>query len=299
MNGMAWLLTEDVAEFLAAAGDSLRRDRARNTVILTVAEQVRVNPAFYARSAPQFGWRPGRPGGAFLLTPPFPLLLTGVDPAAAAELAAALAGRPLSGVNGPQEAARAFAAAWTASAGGPASGSGPASGQGPASGSGPAQVLRRERLYRLAGLTRPDPAAAGAPRVATDADAALLTRWLGEFHREAGGVDSGDHAAAVRDRLSYGGFTLWQTADGPVAMAGLSRAVARMARVGPVYTPPALRGRGYASALTAAVSQQALDAGTEEVVLFTDLANPVSNSIYQRIGYRPVEDRVVLALPPA
>jgi predicted GNAT family acetyltransferase len=133
--------------------------------------------------------------------------------------------------------------------------------------------------------------------VAAEADAALLTRWLGDFHQESSGARAGDLAAAVRDRLSYAGFTLWQTADGPVAMAGLSRPVARMTRVGPVYTPSALRGRGYASALTAAVSQRALDAGAEEVVLFTDLANPVSNSIYQHIGYRPVEDRVVLAFP--
>jgi hypothetical protein len=64
MGGMAWRMTDDVAEFFAAACAELRRDRARNTVILTVAEQVRVNPAFYARSAPQFGWRSGQPGAA-------------------------------------------------------------------------------------------------------------------------------------------------------------------------------------------------------------------------------------------
>jgi predicted GNAT family acetyltransferase len=29
-------------------------------------------------------------------------------------------------------------------------------------------------------------------------------------------------------------------------------------------------------------------------VLFTDLANPTTNAIYQQIGYRPVEDRVIL-----
>jgi predicted GNAT family acetyltransferase len=67
-----------------------------------------------------------------------------------------------------------------------------------------------------------------------------------------------------------------------------------MVRVGPVYTPPQSRGRGYGTAVTAAVSQQALRAGAEDVLLYTDLANPGSNSIYQRIGYRPVEDRVVL-----
>jgi len=71
--------------------------------------------------------------------------------------------------------------------------------------------------------------------------------------------------------------------------------VAGMLRVGPVYTPPELRGHGYASAVTAAASLRAREAGAQEVLLYTDLANPTSNSIYQRIGYRPVEDRVVLA----
>jgi predicted GNAT family acetyltransferase len=72
-----------------------------------------------------------------------------------------------------------------------------------------------------------------------------------------------------------------------------------MARVGPVYTPPASRGRGYAAAATAAASRAALDAGTREVVLNTDLANPTSNALYERLGYAPVEDRVVLTFEPA
>jgi predicted GNAT family acetyltransferase len=72
-----------------------------------------------------------------------------------------------------------------------------------------------------------------------------------------------------------------------------------MVRVGPVYTPPELRGRGYAGAATAAASQAALDVGVREVVLYTDLANPTSNALYQRLGYRPVEDRVVFSFEPA
>jgi predicted GNAT family acetyltransferase len=67
-----------------------------------------------------------------------------------------------------------------------------------------------------------------------------------------------------------------------------------MARDGPVYTPPDQRGRGFGAAVTAAVSQGALEAGAEEVLLFTDLANPTSNRIYQRLGYRAFEDLVVL-----
>ena len=61
-----------------------------------------------------------------------------------------------------------------------------------------------------------------------------------------------------------------------------------------VYTPPEQRGRGYGGAVTAAVTRAALDAGADDVVLFTDLANPTSNALYQRLGYRPVEDRTVV-----
>jgi hypothetical protein len=57
-----------------------------------------------------------------------------------------------------------------------------------------------------------------------------------------------------------------------------------------VYTPPEFRGRGYASNLVAHLSQELLDEGRKFCFLFTDLANPVSNSIYQKIGYRPVSD---------
>ena len=69
-----------------------------------------------------------------------------------------------------------------------------------------------------------------------------------------------------------------------------------LARIRPVYTPPELRGHGYGGAATAAVTQAALDGGAEGVVLFTDLANPTSNTLYQRLGYRPVSDWVVLRL---
>jgi predicted GNAT family acetyltransferase len=63
-----------------------------------------------------------------------------------------------------------------------------------------------------------------------------------------------------------------------------------MVRVAPVYTPPEHRGHGYASAATAAASQWALDQGADHVLLYTDIANPITNRIYPRIGYQPLED---------
>ncbi len=99
----------------------------------------------------------------------------------------------------------------------------------------------------------------------------------------------------IDDRLSYGGLMLWESGGVPVAMAGLTRAAAGVARIGPVYTPPGERGRGYGGAATVAVSQAALERGAEQVVLFTDLANPTSNALYKRLAYRPLEDSVVLS----
>lgn len=79
-----------------------------------------------------------------------------------------------------------------------------------------------------------------------------------------------------------------------MAFAGTTRQLAGMVRVGPVYTPQSLRGRGYAAAVTAQVCRRALDVGAREVVLFADLGNPTSNALYQRLGFRTVADHAVL-----
>jgi predicted GNAT family acetyltransferase len=163
----------------------------------------------------------------------------------------------------------------------------------------PARVARRSRLYRLARLLPPDPAPPGRARVATAADSGLLLDWLDAFGREADDHGGHDQQRTVADRLSYGGLTLWETAGGPVSLAGATRAVAGQARIGPVYTPPDRRGRGFGGAVTAAVSQAAKDAGVAEVLLYTDLANATSNALYQRLGYEPVSDSVQLLFLPA
>ena len=93
-------------------------------------------------------------------------------------------------------------------------------------------------------------------------------------------------ATKIADRLLY----LWDVGGVPVSLAGGTRPGVHCISVGPVYTPPEHRCRGYASACVAALSQHLLDAGWEFCTLFTDLANPTSNSIYQKIGYRPVCD---------
>jgi predicted GNAT family acetyltransferase len=91
--------------------------------------------------------------------------------------------------------------------------------------------------------------------------------------------------------MGYGGLMVWEVDGVAVSMAGRTRPAAGMLRVGPVFTPLDLRGRGYAGAVTAAVSRAAQEL-VGEVLLFTDMANPTSNAIYQRLGYRRVADRL-------
>nr|WP_276538695.1 GNAT family N-acetyltransferase [Murimonas intestini] len=80
----------------------------------------------------------------------------------------------------------------------------------------------------------------------------------------------------------------------PVSMAGYTREMQTAIGVAFVYTPPYYRGKGYASSCVAQISQIALDKGFTKCVLYTDLLNPISNSIYKKIGYRPVCDSLML-----
>ena len=284
---MAWTLTGDVAEYLTAAGDFLRARAAENTVQLGATETIRVRgAAAFGDEAPLFGWwaAPGEPvSAAFMHTPPFGVTLTPSPAAVAAALAGTFAARDRfpAWVMADPATAQFFAAAWQRHTG------------------QPARVGRRSRMYRLGRLLPPDPAPPGRARVAAPADSGLLLAWLEAFHHEADDGGGPDMQRTLADRLSYGGLTLWETGDGPVSLAGLTRAVAGQARVGPVYTPPGRRGRGFGGAVTAAVSQAAKDAGVAEVLLYTDLANPTSNALYQRLGYEPVSDSVQLLFLPA
>jgi predicted GNAT family acetyltransferase len=273
---MAWHITENVDEFLAGAGDFLRSRPVENTVLLTIADTVRLRgPHAYGDGTPVFGWCGD---GAFVRTPPRGALLSEMTAEAAAALAACLAETGLPSAGGPDRAAEAFAAEWQR-----------LTGVTP-------QVAGRQRLYRLGSLTPPDPPPPGAGRVAGDGDRDLLIDWMSAFQRELG---EGAHRTAefVDDKLSHGGLLLWEHAGRPVSMAGVTRPAAGMVRVAAVYTPPEHRAKGYAGAATAAVTQAALDAGVSHVVLFTDLANPTSNALYQRLGYTPIEDCRTVEFP--
>ncbi|MER8031038.1 GNAT family N-acetyltransferase [Streptomyces bauhiniae] len=278
MQPRVWQLTDDLAEFLDTTGDFLRSRPALHTVTLTVSEALRTRgPYAHGTEPPRFGVLRDADGSVratLLHTPPRPIQLTPLDPEGAVALAARLAeaGRQVPGVWAERETAAAFAAAWQRRTG------------------MSAEESERQRLYRMAELIPPDRTPPGRARVADAADRGLLARWYTEFAADTGGRILQDPAQWADSRLAHGGATLWETPDGtPVSLAGHLPESAGQIRVAPVYTPAALRGHGYAGAVTAEVSGRAAATGAE-VLLFTDLANPVSNRLYQRLGYRPVAD---------
>ncbi len=212
-------------------------------------------------------------------TPPYGLALSYTDKPDALKLFAAdLVGiaPALSGVIGTPRLSRAFVDEWQ-----------PLSGQ-------TAQVSRHERIFQLERV-QPIAGASGRLRRITEADLPLLTEWLAAFDVEALG-GAGQHPYEIeRLRANYLNsdhrtMYFWENGNQVVSLAGCGNPTRSGIRIGPVYTPPHLRGKGYASACVAAVSQLQLDDGWRFCFLFTDLSNPTSNHIYQTIGYQPVAD---------
>jgi ribosomal protein S18 acetylase RimI-like enzyme len=274
---MSWHVTESRAEFEAAAGPYLRSDPVLNTVLLTVLETLRQQgDGAISRDAPLFGWHGPDGGaiidGAFLRTGSYPPFVTsGQD----LDALVRQLGAPLM-INLPEPAATQFGRAWTERGGHPAT------------------VARQMRLHRLEKLVPPAPSPPGAARIAGPDDYDLLAAWTDDFGAETATGPGSE--SRVRDGVARMSFVLWEHAGQPVAMASLSPMVDRVVRIRAVYTPPEHRRLGYGAAVTTAATQVALDSGAADVVLFTDLANPTSNALYRRLGYRAIADRTELSL---
>jgi predicted GNAT family acetyltransferase len=227
-----------------------------------------------------FGWfeAGGEVRGAVSLTPPYDLLLAAVPADTLAELVDVLRAEHVAvpGVNGTGAMVDAFAEAWTAGA--------------PLR----ADVAMEMCLYRLGELQPPASPPPGRARAAVDDEFETLVRWMAAFQAEAG-MPATATESMVRERLDDDRMWLWEDESGhAVAIASRTATVAGVARIAPVYTPPEHRRRGYGAAVTAACTADGLERGAEHVVLYTDLANPTSNSIYRQIGFRPIGDHRVV-----
>jgi GNAT superfamily N-acetyltransferase len=259
--------SDDARGVLDQARTVLQRDPVANNLVLTLLEQASGSStagtfwlALDARGdarAVALRW----PASMHAAISSVPLDLVGVLVEAVARDAP-----ELSGVLGDVPSASAFAGAWVEQC------------------HRGAEPVEGQRIHRLT-QTPPLPAVEGELRPARSRDVPLVSRWSERFAAETGlrapGTDD------MNERIRRREVWLWD-AGGPVAMAAATAPVARVARVGLVYTPPELRRRGYAGACVGSLSAQLLSTVANACVLYTQLSNPVSNSVYRRIGYEPV-----------
>ncbi len=289
--------TDDPAAAWHAAGPYLLADPVRHNRVLSLLDTMVDDPAGAAMQGARTWWatsssgsnppdvdgpagrRPAVTGVCLRTGADQPVVIAADDRRTALALADAVADglARIPGVSGEAAAALAFAGAW-------------ASFRHVA-----AKIAVTQRFYALDTLTpAPKPKGGGSLRPATPHDLSLLTHWAVAFQHDTFGpgvVDSESLARFMARKIEYGLVWLWHTTE-PVAMAAATSTAADVARIQHVYTPPRLRGFGYAAACVSAVVADRLAAGAERCVLFTDLNNPTANAVYQRLGFEPVSEHL-------
>jgi predicted GNAT family acetyltransferase len=279
---------ESAGEFLKRARAFLEEQEAANNLIIGIAARAAEQPGVYKHGIYLATVDLGdEVVAAAVRTPPHriviynqreddlaPLRLILDDIIAFAEIQPPDSpARQISGVNAHSATALAFAHLWAERTG---------------RGFKPGMSLR---IYELREVNPPQKTP-GHMRPAREDEFDLLAEWVYRFNVDCQLPEiNREEAREIATRLLASGSIFFWEADGQVvSMAGRGRTSSHGITVNMVYTPPELRGRGYASACVAALSQQLLDNGWQFCTLYTDLANPTSNDIYQRIGYRPVCD---------
>lgn len=266
----------DAEAFLDRAGPWLLEREAENNLVIAIATDLAAGRTE--------GWRPpfflatvedgGEVVGCAFRTPPHKVGLTAMPAGAEVLVAKEVAGiyPDLPAVMGPRESARRFARAWAEIRG--------------------VDFERgmRLRIHLAREVDPPGGAPEGRMRPAKPEEHDLLVAWWEGFGRDAG-VGLGPAAPQVRRLTETGDLVVWDVGGGAVSMAAAVGRTPSGTRVGAVYTPPERRRLGYATALVAALTERELEE-RDHCFLYTDLANPTSNAIYRRIGYRPVADVV-------
>lgn len=286
----------DPADFLAAAADHLAADPVVSTVVTTVAHRL-LSQRTDGIAPPDRNWwlvvrdesgavvGAGMRAAAFEPHPPF---LLPMPDRAAVSLAHALheRGEEVLAINGALPAVELCAAELTRLGG------------------GRVEVRQRTRLHELGELAWPAPVPGGL-EVATEDDLELVREWFGAFMgdadeqagrpRDASAHEIPDRADMLR-RIQARRLWFWVDETGErVHLTGANPPAFGVARMGPVYTPPVQRGRGWASNAVAEISRR-IQAEGARVCLFTDQANPTSNKIYAALGFRPVVDMANLVI---
>ena len=267
----------DAAAFLDAAGPLLLADEARHNLVLGIAGTLRDHPSVYEE---YFLWLAEADGiqGAAVRTPPYNLALAQPRGEDALDALAAGIDDELPGVIGAQPEVESFARAWAARTG------------------AVPRTVRGQGVYQL-DRVEPQPYVPGRMIDARPEDREQVVAWWDAFVEEAIGEDAlelgSETAVDHRFETESAGIVIWD--DGElVSFAAYGNPTPNGVRIGPVYTPPDRRRKGYASALTAALSKRLLEK-YRFCFLFTDLANPTANRLYERIGYRRVCEAAEIA----
>lgn len=152
-------------------------------------------------------------------------------------------------------------------------------------------ISRRQRIYELLEVNS-DISSVGNLRLAQESDMSFFPYWLEGFNSDSFGSTLSVHSDPEQYlyHISTGKLYILEDNGTPVSMAKITREMQTVSGISAVYTPPYFRNKGYATSCVAALSRLVLERGFSKCVLYTDLANPTSNSIYQKIGYKPICD---------
>lgn len=268
---------DNATDFLAHAEDWLSSSEAENNVALGVArrlagEQTRKDPTCYWATVQDAGVVVG----CAIRTPPHLVSLTQLPPQAISLLCEDIRAfyGELPGVGGPRDVACQFAEVWAGLVGTTWT------------------VRTRLLIHELTSVQFPEDTPNGALRHVRDSEFDLIRTWAAGFVYDTG-IQESPEDCAKRLKGSPNVY-VWDD-QGPRCMVAATRDTPNGSCINAVYTPPAYRGLGYASAAVATVSDDILRRGKRFCCLYTDAANPTSNSIYRKIGYRPVREDVDIA----
>ncbi|GMR64524.1 MULTISPECIES: GNAT family N-acetyltransferase [Bacillus] len=137
----------------------------------------------------------------------------------------------------------------------------------------------------------------GVFREVSSDELTLIEQWIYQFCEDVKLPTTKEEAKQTAHTLITNRRLFGLEVDGKlVSVAAKTRPTTNNITVNFVYTPKEARKKGYASNCVAALSQCMLDEGYKTTTLYTDLANPTSNKIYQEIGYEKMIESVLIFL---